>query len=53
MVNVTIKISEPHWQTLKKMAKRLSLEPEDLMQQEMNESLASMEVWLERASIRT
>jgi hypothetical protein len=51
MVNVSVEISEPHWQILKEIAKQLGLEPENLVQQEVNESMATMEIWTERATL--
>jgi len=50
MKKVELEISDAHWQMLKKVADKLGLSIEDLLQQELNESLANIEIWCERFS---
>ena len=50
MRKVELEISDVHWQMLKKVADKLHLSVEDLLQQELNESLANIEIWHERFS---
>jgi len=50
MRKVELEISDTHWQMLKEVAEKLGLSVKDLLQQEVNEALANMEIWLERFS---
>lgn len=48
-VNVTVQ--DAQWQTIKAIAEKLGLHPEDLIQQSIDQDIAQMDVWLERAEI--
>ena len=49
MKKVEIEISEAHYCMLKEIAEKFDLSVKDLVQQEVDEALANIEVWLERA----
>jgi len=49
MRKVELKISDAHYRMLKDVADRLGLSVKQLIQQEFDEALANIEVWLERA----
>ena len=50
MRKVEVEISEAHYRILREVADRLGLSVKQLIQQEVDEALANIEVWLERAS---
>ena len=50
MRKVEVEISETHYFMLKEIAEKLDLSVKDLLQQEINEALANIEVWHERFS---
>jgi len=50
MKTVKIEISEPHWRTIKKISAKLGLNPGEILQQEIDQSLSNMETWLERSN---
>ena len=49
MRKVEVEISETHYRMLKGVADKLGLSVKQLIQQEVDEALANIEVWLERA----
>ena len=50
MRKVEVEISETHYRMLKDVADKLGLSVKDLVQQEVDEALANMEIWHERFS---
>ena len=50
MKKVEVEISEAHYRILREVADRLELSVKDLLQQEVNEALANIEIWYERFS---
>ena len=50
MRKVEVEISEAHYRMLKNVADRVGLSVKDLIQQEVNEALANIEIWYERFS---
>ena len=49
MKKVEVEISEAHYRMLKEIAEKFDLSVKQLIQQEVDEVLANIEVWLERA----
>ena len=50
MRKVELEIGEAHYKMLKAVAERIGLSVKDLIQQEVDEALANIEVWCERFS---
>jgi len=48
-VNVTVQ--DAQWQTIKDIAEKLGLHPEDLIQQSVDHDITQMDVWLQRAEM--
>ena len=53
MVKVNVEIPMEDWHTIKAIAEKLAMKPEDLIQQSVDQDLADMSVWLQRAEMLT